>query len=234
MTFPSSRRGEERGEWSPFSNMLPQWDILTLTPSPSPYVFFRDKFNRSSAALYTMWPILKVYCIVWKRAMQMWNMHEIVTGLGLIFDRASYVLGHWVGMWSGGVWRGCLQKGGRAKGQKNNIRYSNVVPHRSTNLTRSCLTSLSRREAVLSWLYGRSCHLWPLLNPWSHHKRIHFIPLIHRTISNSQNDSPSHAPSPFTYPIILQPPFLPHTHLQPNAQHKIHTATLWSMLSYHQ
>ena len=34
--------------------------------------------------------------------------------------------------------------------QKNNIRYSNVVPHRSTNLTRSCLTSLSRREAVLS------------------------------------------------------------------------------------
>ncbi len=34
--------------------------------------------------------------------------------------------------------------------QKNNIRYSNVVPHRSTDLTRSCLTSLSRREAVLS------------------------------------------------------------------------------------
>jgi len=25
-----------------------------------------------------------------------------------------------------------------------------VVPHRSTNLARSCLTSLSRREAVLS------------------------------------------------------------------------------------
>ena len=71
MTFPSSRRGrEERGEWSPFPNMLPPWDILTLTPSPSPYVFFRDKFNRSSAALYTMWPILKVYCSVWKRAMQ--------------------------------------------------------------------------------------------------------------------------------------------------------------------
>ena len=36
------------------------------------------------------------------------------------------------------------------KYKKNNIRYSNVVPHRSTNLTRSCLTSLSRREAVLS------------------------------------------------------------------------------------
>ena len=43
------------------------------------------------------------------------------------------------------------------KEQKNNTRDSNVVPHRSTNLARSCLTSLSRREAVLSWLYGRSC-----------------------------------------------------------------------------
>ena len=132
---------------------------------------------------------------------------------------------------------GCLSgvaSGERQKRKKNNTRDSNVVPHRSTNLARSCLTSLSRREAVLSWLYGRSCYLQPFPNPWSHHKRIHFIPLIHRTISNSQNDSPSHAPSPFTYPIILQPPFLPHTHLQPNAQHKIHTATLWSMLSYHQ
>ena len=34
--------------------------------------------------------------------------------------------------------------------QKNNTRDSNVVPHRSTNLARQCLTSLSRREAVLS------------------------------------------------------------------------------------
>ena len=39
-----------------------------------------------------------------------------------------------------------------------NIRDSNVVPHRSTNLTRTCLTSLSRREAVLSCWYGRSRH----------------------------------------------------------------------------
>jgi hypothetical protein len=37
-----------------------------------------------------------------------------------------------------------------AKYKKNNTRYSNVVPHRSTDLARSCLTSLSRREAVLS------------------------------------------------------------------------------------
>ena len=36
-----------------------------------------------------------------------------------------------------------------------NIRDSNVVPHRSTNLTRRCLTSLSGREAVLSSWYGR-------------------------------------------------------------------------------
>lgn len=32
-----------------------------------------------------------------------------------------------------------------------------MVPHRSTNLARRCLTSLSRREAVLSSWYGRSC-----------------------------------------------------------------------------
>ena len=47
------------------------------------------------------------------------------------------------------------QKNNRKK-QKNNTRDSNVVPHRSTNLARLCLTSLSRREAVLSQWYGRS------------------------------------------------------------------------------
>lgn len=31
-----------------------------------------------------------------------------------------------------------------------------MVPHRSTNRARTCLTSLSRREAVLSCWYGRS------------------------------------------------------------------------------
>jgi hypothetical protein len=33
-----------------------------------------------------------------------------------------------------------------------------VVPHRSTNQARTCLTSLSGREAVLSCWYGRSRH----------------------------------------------------------------------------
>ena len=33
--------------------------------------------------------------------------------------------------------------------KKNNTKDSNVVPHRSTSLARQCLTSLSRREAVL-------------------------------------------------------------------------------------
>jgi hypothetical protein len=33
-----------------------------------------------------------------------------------------------------------------------------VVPHRSTNQARTCLTSLSRREAVLSCWYGRIHH----------------------------------------------------------------------------
>ena len=37
-----------------------------------------------------------------------------------------------------------------------NTRDSNVVPHRSTNRARACLTSLSRREAVLSCWYGRT------------------------------------------------------------------------------
>ena len=46
------------------------------------------------------------------------------------------------------------------KEQKNNTRDSNVVPHRSTNRARTCLTSLSRREAVLSCWYGRSYYEW--------------------------------------------------------------------------
>jgi hypothetical protein len=45
--------------------------------------------------------------------------------------------------------------------QKNNTRDSNVVPHRSTNLARRCLTSQSGRNAVLSSLYGRSCRYMP-------------------------------------------------------------------------
>ena len=61
---------------------------------------------------------------------------------------------------------GCLSgvaSGERQKRKKNNTRDSNVVPHRSTNLARWCLTSLSRREAVLSSLYGRSWMQWGLL-----------------------------------------------------------------------
>ena len=39
----------------------------------------------------------------------------------------------------------------KAKGNfKNNIENSNVVPHRSTTSTRSCLTSMSRRVSVFS------------------------------------------------------------------------------------
>ena len=53
--------------------------------------------------------------------------------------------------------RDAQKRGWQGKRQKNNTADSNVVPHRSTNAARSCLTSLSRREAVLSWLYGRSC-----------------------------------------------------------------------------
>ena len=51
------------------------------------------------------------------------------------------------------------QKKSEVRNQKNNTQDSNVVPHRSTNWARQCLTSLSRREAVLSLWYGRSCML---------------------------------------------------------------------------
>ena len=44
-------------------------------------------------------------------------------------------------------------KGKIIKWQKVKICDSNVVPHRSTRQTRACLTSLSRREAVLSCWY---------------------------------------------------------------------------------
>ena len=60
-------------------------------------------------------------------------------------------------------------KEGGSKHQKNNTRDSNVVPHRSTNLARRCLTSLSRREAVLSSWYGRSCHKQQILNIYTTH-----------------------------------------------------------------
>ena len=40
--------------------------------------------------------------------------------------------------------------------KENNTRDSNVVPHRSTNRARTCLTSQSRRDVVLSCWYGRS------------------------------------------------------------------------------
>ncbi len=46
------------------------------------------------------------------------------------------------------------------KEQKNNTRDSNVVPHRSTNLARQCLTSLRRREGGLSLWYG----VWSFLS----------------------------------------------------------------------
>eukprot|EP00980_Cylindrotheca_fusiformis_P013658 scaffold3515_cov126-Cylindrotheca_fusiformis.AAC.7 len=48
-----------------------------------------------------------------------------------------------------------IKKSEKSK-KENNTWDSNVVPHRSTNQARTCLTSLSGREAVLSCWYGRS------------------------------------------------------------------------------
>ena len=67
----------------------------------------------------------------------------------------------------------------KAKGNfKNNIENSNVVPHRSTTSTRSCLTSMSRRVSVFSWLYGRSCYKRPYSLLW----RLPLHTFIQRTI----------------------------------------------------
>ena len=44
--------------------------------------------------------------------------------------------------------------------KENNTPYSKLVPHATTNGARRCLTSLSRREAVLSSWYGRSRCRW--------------------------------------------------------------------------
>ena len=57
-------------------------------------------------------------------------------------------------MWGVRFW--AIGEGRKEQKKKNNTRDSNVVPHRSTNRARRCLTSLSRREAVLSSWYGRS------------------------------------------------------------------------------
>ena len=73
--------------------------------------------------------------------------------------------------------------------KKNNTWDSNVVPHRSTNQARTCLTSLSRREAVLSCWYGRSYHI-------NKHQTYINNPLQHSTF-NIQHSSLSSLLMPF-------------------------------------
>ena len=90
----------------------------------------------------------------------------------------------------------------KAQQQKNNIEYSNVVPHRSTNPTRQCLTSLSRREAVLSLWYGRSCHS-------SIPAPLHtLLKLNHSTNTPTPNSIPPISPALFSLP-------LQHSHAKP-------------------
>ena len=107
--------------------------------------------------------------IVWPHFHYMWNildpMHE---NIAMIFYQSFFIMhsSEWTHHNTPSAWvmsffnydplitsTSNIKK---RKKKKNNTRDSNVVPHRSTNLARSCLTSLSRREAVLSWLYGRS------------------------------------------------------------------------------
>ena len=77
------------------------------------------------------------------------------------------------------------QAGKVRKKQKNNTWDSNVVPHRSTNQARTCLTSLSRREAVLSCWYGRSYSLTTInRTPTAHKTRTHPEHTNHTQIAN--------------------------------------------------
>ena len=61
-----------------------------------------------------------------------------------------------------------LEYSNAGKKKENNTRDSNVVPHRSTNRARQCLTSLSRREAVLSLWFGRSQHKSPSVTSYTY------------------------------------------------------------------
>ena len=99
----------------------------------------------------------------------------------------------------------------RREVQKNNTRDSNVVPHRSTNRARQCLTSLSRREAVLSLWYGRSYPHQPL-------QHIQYAITIDKTLTILY--SYPHTPEPLTAinsqinrhfnikPYIILPPYV--------------------------
>ena len=66
-------------------------------------------------------------------------------------------------------WSGVCERQ-KARGKKHNTRDSNVVPHRSTNRARCCLTSLSGREAVLSTWYGRA---WQKTSTYNIHTCLH-------------------------------------------------------------
>ena len=89
------------------------------------------------------------------------------------------------------------------KSKKNNTRDSNVVPHRSTNRARHCLTSQSERDAVLSMWYGRSC---------PHCK--FFIHLFHFTLNNNCHCFVHKSPQPhsfkrFSFDDLLGPSLFP-------------------------
>ena len=104
------------------------------------------------------------------------------------------------------------------KNQKNNTVDSNVVPHRSTNTARACLTSLSGREAVLSCLYGRSWHHRPYrniqpiatysLNPFiAHYELLKLLPmrtwsLLHMPLLYAASAVSYFTPSPLLICIL--------------------------------
>lgn len=100
--------------------------------------------------------------------------------------------------------RAAMQKGESAK--EYNTWDSNVVPHRSTNQARTCLTSLSGREAVLSCWYGR------IRQPSQFHAIINLLQTYSYT--NTTNISIPKIPTTNTHPPCNpSTPTLHYTHL---------------------
>ena len=108
-----------------------------------------------------------------------------------------------------------------SKQKEKNTWDSNVVPHRSTNQARGCLTSLSRREAVLSSWYGRSCLHQTSMQYITHTHTIHtqytqirththinmytLYPIYYAQHQHIHTSYPTYSP-PTTYPLFfLQP-----------------------------
>ena len=114
------------------------------------------QFHTTSTSLAVSQPLLNsslfLHCNPWKSGEKMNNqMHAICL-------RIKIKPWCWWGFWWGRKWE---------KGLAYSTKYSQAVTHPSTNLAQCCLTSVIRRELVLSAWYGRRQlpWLWNLIIP---------------------------------------------------------------------